>query len=212
MPLKDRKVIVTGGPTIEALDPVRFITNRSTGKMGKALADEAAERARETVFIHGPVHESLIDGVDYRTLDAGKVRTLAGLGLRQLNIALVSLDGRVMETYGRRSDPGRFEEVVEAAASSGVPVTAYLIAGLRGETAASVREGLAYLAGLPVLIGISPFYAVPGISGFEDRSVFDDKPPRLCAGTAFHPWHDCSTDGLVSLFREARRINLSRKH
>ncbi len=68
MLLRDRKVIVTGGPTVESIDPVRFISNRSTGKMGKALADEAAVRARETVFIHGPVHESLIDGVEYRTI------------------------------------------------------------------------------------------------------------------------------------------------
>lgn len=60
MPLKDRKVIVTGGPTVEALDPVRFISNRSTGKMGRALADEAAARAGETVFIHGPMHETLL--------------------------------------------------------------------------------------------------------------------------------------------------------
>ena len=66
MPLKDRKVIVTGGPTVEALDPVRFISNRSTGKMGRALADEAARRAGETVFVHGPMHESLLADAGYR--------------------------------------------------------------------------------------------------------------------------------------------------
>jgi len=68
MPLKDRKVIVTGGPTVEALDPVRFISNRSTGKMGRALADEAAARARETVFIHGPMHESLLGDAAFKTV------------------------------------------------------------------------------------------------------------------------------------------------
>lgn len=65
MPLRDRKVIVTGGPTLEALDPVRFISNRSTGKMGKAIADEAYQRAREIVFIHGPMHESLLENAPY---------------------------------------------------------------------------------------------------------------------------------------------------
>ncbi len=68
MPLKDKKMIITGGPTIEALDPVRFISNRSSGKMGRALADAASRRAAETVFIHGPVHESLLHDAEFRTV------------------------------------------------------------------------------------------------------------------------------------------------
>jgi hypothetical protein len=153
---------------------------------------------------------SMENGVDFRTLDAGKVRTLAGMGLRQLNISLVSTNAEVLSHYGRSAMMERFEEVVRAAAESGIPVTVYIIAGLKGETAESVRDGLRYLAGLPVLIGISPFYPVPGILGFEDRGIFDRIPPRLCAGTAFYPWHDCSTGDLVSLFREARSINLGK--
>ena len=66
MLLKDRKIIVTGGPTREWLDPVRFISNASSGKMGISLADEAYRRARETVFIHGPVENSLLAGKPYR--------------------------------------------------------------------------------------------------------------------------------------------------
>lgn len=65
MPLRDRKVIVTGGPTLEFFDPVRFISNRSTGKMGKAIADAAHLKAREVVFIHGPMHESLLENSPY---------------------------------------------------------------------------------------------------------------------------------------------------
>ncbi len=69
MPLRDRKVIVTGGPTVEPLDPVRFISNRSTGKMGRAIADAAYMRAREVVFIHGPMHESLLEHTPYRMVE-----------------------------------------------------------------------------------------------------------------------------------------------
>ncbi len=153
---------------------------------------------------------SMENGVDYRTLDADRVRRLARMGLSKLNMSLVSLNDGVMKNYGRRSLPEHFEEVVLAASEAGVPVTAYLIAGLRGETAESVEESLRYLEKLPVLIGISPFYPVPGIAGFEDRSVFDGIPPRLCAGTAFYPWYSLTTEELVDTFRRARISNLAR--
>ncbi len=66
MPLKNRKIIITGGPTREWLDPVRFISNSSSGKMGIAIADEASKRAREVVLIHGPIEKALIKDKDYR--------------------------------------------------------------------------------------------------------------------------------------------------
>jgi phosphopantothenoylcysteine decarboxylase/phosphopantothenate--cysteine ligase len=68
MRLRERKVVVTGGPTREWLDPVRFISNPSTGKMGVALADESLGRARETVFIHGPIDACLISNKKYRVV------------------------------------------------------------------------------------------------------------------------------------------------
>ncbi len=153
---------------------------------------------------------SMENGVDYRTLDGHKIRVLARQGLRQLNISLVSRNEPVLSYYGRTSMPERFEEVVFAARECGIPVTAYIIAGLKGEPAESVRECLRYLSSLPVLVGISPFYPVPGIKDYQERRFFDNIPPRLCAGAAFHSWHDCSTDELVSLFREARFLNLSK--
>jgi phosphopantothenoylcysteine decarboxylase / phosphopantothenate---cysteine ligase len=53
--LEGRKVVVTAGPTREYIDPVRFISNPSTGKMGYTLADRAAKRGAEVVLISGPV-------------------------------------------------------------------------------------------------------------------------------------------------------------
>ncbi len=54
MPLYGEKVLVTAGPTYEALDPVRFLGNRSSGTMGFALALEAAELGAEVILISGP--------------------------------------------------------------------------------------------------------------------------------------------------------------
>ncbi|MGN0867173.1 MAG: phosphopantothenoylcysteine decarboxylase [Oligosphaeraceae bacterium] len=50
-----KKVLITAGPTAEDLDPVRFLTNRSTGKMGFALARDAALRGAQVLLVHGPV-------------------------------------------------------------------------------------------------------------------------------------------------------------
>ena len=53
--LKGKRVLVTAGPTYEKIDPVRFIGNYSTGKMGYAIAEEAASRGAEVVLVSGPV-------------------------------------------------------------------------------------------------------------------------------------------------------------
>ncbi|MCD6248293.1 MAG: bifunctional phosphopantothenoylcysteine decarboxylase/phosphopantothenate--cysteine ligase CoaBC [Hadesarchaea archaeon] len=52
--LKGRRVLVTAGPTVEPLDPVKIITNRSSGKMGIAVARAAAARGAEVVLVYGP--------------------------------------------------------------------------------------------------------------------------------------------------------------
>lgn len=53
--LAGKKIIITAGPTYEKIDPVRFIGNYSTGKMGYAIADEAARRGAEVTIVSGPV-------------------------------------------------------------------------------------------------------------------------------------------------------------
>ena len=54
-PLKGRKVMITAGPTRERIDPVRFISNRSSGKMGYAVAQAARDRGADVVLVSGPV-------------------------------------------------------------------------------------------------------------------------------------------------------------
>lgn len=52
--LKGKKVLITAGPTQSNIDPVRFITNKSTGKMGYAIAEEARDRGADVTLISGP--------------------------------------------------------------------------------------------------------------------------------------------------------------
>ena len=55
LPLKGKKVLITAGPTREAIDPVRFISNRSSGKMGYALAENARNMGASVILVSGPV-------------------------------------------------------------------------------------------------------------------------------------------------------------
>jgi len=59
LPLKGKKVLVTAGPTYEAIDPVRFIGNHSSGKMGYEIAKVAANSGAEVILISGPTNETI---------------------------------------------------------------------------------------------------------------------------------------------------------
>jgi len=63
--LENKKILITAGPTQEKIDPVRFISNRSSGKMGYALASAAKYYGGEVTLISGPVSIGKISGVDY---------------------------------------------------------------------------------------------------------------------------------------------------
>ena len=54
--LEGKRILITAGPTVEAIDPVRFISNRSSGKMGYAIAENALSRGAEVVLVTGPVN------------------------------------------------------------------------------------------------------------------------------------------------------------
>ncbi|MEL7089747.1 MAG: bifunctional phosphopantothenoylcysteine decarboxylase/phosphopantothenate--cysteine ligase CoaBC, partial [Planctomycetota bacterium] len=62
-PLRGKRVMITAGPTRERLDPVRFLSNRSSGKMGYAIAAAAVEAGADVTLVSGPVHVPTPDGV-----------------------------------------------------------------------------------------------------------------------------------------------------
>ncbi|MBU5306685.1 bifunctional phosphopantothenoylcysteine decarboxylase/phosphopantothenate--cysteine ligase CoaBC [Clostridioides mangenotii] len=61
--LKGQKIVVTAGPTVERIDPVRFLSNRSTGKMGYSIASEAAKRGADVTLISGPTNLKVPTGL-----------------------------------------------------------------------------------------------------------------------------------------------------
>ncbi|AZU61469.1 bifunctional phosphopantothenoylcysteine decarboxylase/phosphopantothenate--cysteine ligase CoaBC [Neobacillus mesonae] len=63
-PLKGKTVLITAGPTREKIDPVRYITNHSSGKMGYAIAEEAKKQGARVVLVSGPVHLESPKGIE----------------------------------------------------------------------------------------------------------------------------------------------------
>lgn len=67
-----KKVLVTAGPTRANLDPVRFISNKSTGKMGYAIAAEARDRGAEVVLVSGPSNEKAPAGIKFISVETNE--------------------------------------------------------------------------------------------------------------------------------------------
>ena len=63
LPLRGKTVLITAGPTYEAIDPVRFIGNHSSGKMGFEIAKAAANMGAEVILVTGPTHQSVAHGL-----------------------------------------------------------------------------------------------------------------------------------------------------
>jgi phosphopantothenoylcysteine decarboxylase / phosphopantothenate---cysteine ligase len=74
-PIKDlfgKKVLITAGPTVAPIDPVRFITNRSSGKMGYAIAEEARDRGAEVTLVSGPCSIDKPSGVKFISINTNE--------------------------------------------------------------------------------------------------------------------------------------------
>lgn len=89
---QNKKVLITAGPTYEPIDPVRFIGNRSSGKMGYAIAEELAARGASVVLISGPVSLT----VNHQKINVISVETAAEmyeacqLNFENVDVAILS--------------------------------------------------------------------------------------------------------------------------
>ena len=103
--LKGKKVIVTAGPTREFIDPVRFISNPSSGKMGFALAEEARDRGAEVTLISGPVALPAPQGVRYiPVMSAEQMRNAVNNAFKVCNAVIMSAAVSDWEAAGCAAD------------------------------------------------------------------------------------------------------------
>lgn len=105
-PLRGKKVLLTAGPTYEAIDPVRFIGNRSTGKMGYALAAELAQLGASVTLISGPTALACPEGVHRQLVESAEEMynaTMAVLAKTELAIFSAAVaDFKPAETVHRK--------------------------------------------------------------------------------------------------------------
>ena len=146
--LEGETVLITAGPTQEPLDPVRYISNRSSGKMGYALADAAATRGARVILISGPVHLPPPHGVEVvgvRTAAEMRDRVMehlpaAGIVIKAAAVADFHLskvpDHKVKKTAARISlelDPTP-DILAELGAELGRKKGDFLLVGFAAET------------------------------------------------------------------------------
>ncbi len=101
LPLKGRKVLITAGPTREAIDPVRYISNHSSGKQGYAIAEAAVALGAETVLVSGPVSLPIPPGVQLIPVESARDMLAACEGELPCDIAIFAAavaDWRVERT------------------------------------------------------------------------------------------------------------------
>jgi len=103
--LEGECVLVTAGPTQEPLDPVRFISNRSSGKMGYALADAALARGARVVLISGPVHLTPPLGVELIRVETAEQMRQAVL--ERLPEATIVIKAAAVADYHLAQVPGQ---------------------------------------------------------------------------------------------------------
>jgi len=91
LPLAGKKALITAGPTYEAIDPVRFIGNHSSGKMGFALAEALRQAGAEVVLVSGPTHLETPTGVErVQVTSAREMLTACLLHFENADITVMS--------------------------------------------------------------------------------------------------------------------------
>ncbi|QGZ97129.1 bifunctional phosphopantothenoylcysteine decarboxylase/phosphopantothenate--cysteine ligase CoaBC [Terricaulis silvestris] len=88
-PLKGKKALVTAGPTLEAIDPVRFISNRSSGKQGYAIAAALAELGAEVTLVSGPTNLAVPQGVKRIAVESAEEMLAASEAALPLDVAVM---------------------------------------------------------------------------------------------------------------------------
>lgn len=129
-PLAGKRVVVTAGPTRERIDPVRFISNHSTGTMGFELARAAARRGADVVLIAGPVSLSTPDGV--RRIDVESAADMHTVAMEHSDADVIIMSAAVADFTPATPSKSKIKKE-SASPDLNLKPTADILAGL-GDT------------------------------------------------------------------------------
>jgi anaerobic magnesium-protoporphyrin IX monomethyl ester cyclase len=150
------------------------------------------------------------NGLDYRLLTPPLISRMIESGFTRFNLSMASSDSRILTNQNRKGEQEQLSDVLYLLEQKKIPAVTYFICGLEGDSIETVSRNLLFLAAHPTEIGISPFYAVPGLPGFEQPGE-NGLPglPALYCGSSVWPWNgNLSTAQLITAFRLSRFINL----
>ena len=150
-----------------------------------------------------------MNGISYLSLDNEILSLMRKAGFTHLNLALVSSDKTVRETTKRPHTIEKYLEVVHEAFRLGFKIVSYQILGLPNEKLESMLQTLAFAAGLPILLGASPFYLTPNSPISKALRISSNESDvfkaRLSAMAI--EGEDFSRDELYTLFISTRIFN-----
>jgi phosphopantothenoylcysteine decarboxylase / phosphopantothenate---cysteine ligase len=146
--LEGCKILVTAGPTVEDIDPVRYISNRSSGKMGYALAEAARRRGAQVTLVSGPTELHFSNTVHVRTTDEMRRAVIDNAAHADVVIkAAAPLDFRpksvaVQKIKKKNSDlKVEFEPTVDILKELGSTKNGKILVGFAAETEDHVQNG-----------------------------------------------------------------------
>ncbi len=175
--LQGRRVVVTAGPTIEDVDPVRFLGNRSTGKMGFAVASAAASRGARVTLIAGPTHlatPAMVQRIDVRsTSEMGRAIEDA------LGASLDRADALVMCAAVADYRPAQVSAAKEKKGADRISIALVKNPDLLGEIGAR-RTAL----DRPVLVGFAVESTGDQLLAYARRKLVDKKVDLIVANGA----------------------------
>ncbi|MFD1928754.1 bifunctional phosphopantothenoylcysteine decarboxylase/phosphopantothenate--cysteine ligase CoaBC [Sporosarcina siberiensis] len=155
LPLLGKKVVVTAGPTRERIDPVRYISNFSTGKMGYSMAEAAAALGAETVLISGPV--GLGKPVGVKVIDVESAEEMFEAVLSEYDDATIVVksaavaDYRPKDIHPQKIKKGEGESIIELTRTKDILKTLgerkahQILVGFAAETENAVGHGMGKL-------------------------------------------------------------------
>jgi len=152
------------------------------------------------------------NGLDYLLLDTSDLSFLKNIGFSSLNLSLAVFTKKKSDDYNRSGDADKLANLLKTAAEIGLPTTTHFISGLSGDDPEKAVQTLKFLDALPTRVGISNFYPVPGIPGFEEKQIFEGKSPGLALGSSVYPWSgSLTTAQMITAFRLARWSNFRKE-
>ena len=189
-PLQGRRVLITAGPTRERIDPVRFISNRSSGKMGFAVAQAAREAGAEVVLVCGPVSLPTPPGI--RRIDVESAADMLNAVMGEVAGADIFISTAAVADY-RPAAPA--EQKIKKTSDH---------LDLSMERTADVLATVAALPDRPFVVGFAA--ETESVEQHARGKLMKKNLDMIAANEVGHDKaFDCEDNALIVLWRNARR-------